>query len=508
MTDKTPHQKNGVWQKIIGLEQQVRTVFWPIFGKEHIKFLPLAFMMFFILFDYSMMRSLKDAMVVTEVGSEAIGFIKTYFVFPSAILLTLIYYSLCRAMDPKRVFYVIVGFFLLYFIVFTAYMFPYMDSLVLSDAWAQSVTASAPPLRWFIRVIQYWPHTTFYIISELFGSTMVSLFFWQLANQVTNPDEAKRHYSMFGLLGNVGLLGTSYAIDYALNKKAVPDFNLLFMMIIVGLVLITALYAFVQVQVETNPDLIKGVVKVKKKSKQKPSIGESIKVVFSSKYLGLLALLLICYGVSNVLIENVWKDRVKALYPSKAAYAAFMGNYQWYLGNMSIFFMLVGSNILRMVSWATAAILTPLMFLVTAALFFLFIFDSLAGNAALLSGLIGGAMVLQWAVMIGTAQNVLSKSTKYSLFDSTQKMAYMPLDDELKTRGMSAVEVIGGRFGKMGGGVINSTLLILLPAWSLMDLSPILAVLCGIIVVIWISSVFSLGKKYNFAMAKQAEQGA
>ena len=231
-------------------------------------------------------------------------------------------------------------------------------------------------------------------------------------------------------------------------------------------------------------------------------------MVFSSKYLGLLALLLICYGVSNVLIENVWKDRVKALYPSKAAYAAFMGNYQWYLGNMSIFFMLVGSNILRMVSWATAAILTPLMFLVTAALFFLFIFDSLAGNAALLSGLIGGAMVLQWAVMIGTAQNVLSKSTKYSLFDSTQKMAYMPLDDELKTRGMSAVEVIGGRFGKMGGGVINSTLLILLPAWSLMDLSPILAVLCGIIVVIWISSVFSLGKKYNFAMAKQAEQGA
>ena len=49
----------------------IRKVFWPIFGKEHVKFLPLAFMMFFILFNYSMMRSLKDAMVVTEVGSES-----------------------------------------------------------------------------------------------------------------------------------------------------------------------------------------------------------------------------------------------------------------------------------------------------------------------------------------------------------------------------------------------------------------------------------------------------
>ena len=482
--------------------QSIRKVFWPIFGKEHIKFLPLAFMMFFILFNYSMMRSLKDAMVVTEVGSEAIGFIKTYFVFPSAILLTLIYYNLCKAMDVRKVFYYIVGFFFVYFVVFTVFMFPNMESLLLSDAWAKSVADTVPALKWFARVIQYWPHTTFYIVSELFGSTMVSLFFWQLANQVTSPEEAKRHYSMFGLLGNVGLLGTSYALKYALDR-AEPDFNLLFVMVIVGLVLITALYAYVQYQVENNPELTKDVVTVKKKSKTKPSIGESIKVVFSSRYLGLLALLLICYGVSNVLIENVWKDRVRELYPTKAAYGAFMGNYQWYLGTISISFMLVGSNILRLVSWTKAALLTPLMFLVTAALFFLFIFDSLAGDLALLSGWMGAAVVLQWAVMIGTAQNVLSKSTKYSLFDSTQKMAYMPLDDELKSKGMSAVEVIGGRFGKMGGGVINSTLLMILPSWTLLDLTPILAVLCGIIVALWIGSVLNLGREYHAEMAKQ-----
>ena len=172
-----------------------------------------------------------------------------------------------------------------------------------------------------------------------------------------------------------------------------------------------------------------------------------------------------------------------------------MGVFQAYQGVAAIFFMLVGSNILRRVSWSVAAIFTPVMILITGLAFFSFIvFDQ--GIGLELAAFLGTGP-LAMVVMIGMIQNVLSKATKYSLFDSTKEMAYIPLDDEMKSKGKAAVDVIGGRFGKSGGGIIQSTFFILMPSYTFSEATPFFAAVFFFVVIAWIFAVRGLGKEYN-----------
>ncbi len=66
-----------------------------------------------------------------------------------------------------------------------------------------------------------------------------------------------------------------------------------------------------------------------------------------------------------------------------------------------------------------------------------------------------GTTPLMLAVLIGAAQNILSKAAKYSLFDPCKESAFIPLDAESRTKGKAAVEVIGGPLGKSGGSFLQ-----------------------------------------------------
>lgn len=53
-----------------------------------------------------------------------------------------------------------------------------------------------------------------------------------------------------------------------------------------------------------------------------------------------------------------------------------------------------------------------------------------------------GTTPLMLAVVVGAAQNILSKSSKYSLFDPCKEMAYIPLDKDSKTKGKAAIDIV------------------------------------------------------------------
>src|SRR5579872_771280 len=108
-----------------------RSFFWPIHNYELKKLLPMFFMFFFISFVYSVLRNVKDALLVTAPGSgaEAIPFLKVGGVVPAAIIFMLIYAKLSNVLSKERLFYATMLPFLAFFILFATVLYPAKDML-------------------------------------------------------------------------------------------------------------------------------------------------------------------------------------------------------------------------------------------------------------------------------------------------------------------------------------------------------------------------------------------
>merc|ERR1711970_453903 len=98
------------------------------------------------------------------------------------------------------------------------------------------------------------------------------------------------------------------------------------------------------------------------------------------------------------------------------------------------------------------------------------------------------------SVLVGTAQNVGTKATKYGMFDPTKEMAYIPLDAEQKTKGKAAIDVIASRMGKSGGSLIQQFLIPFLGTLS--ACAPYIGLFLGAITVAWILAVRRLNVRF------------
>ena len=94
-----------------------RSFFWPIHRDELRKFLPMFFIFFLIAFNYNVLRSYKDTIVVTasHSGAETIPFIKLWAVLPSAVLFTLLFTRLSNWFSREKVFYITISIFIAFF---------------------------------------------------------------------------------------------------------------------------------------------------------------------------------------------------------------------------------------------------------------------------------------------------------------------------------------------------------------------------------------------------------
>jgi AAA family ATP:ADP antiporter len=481
---------------------KIRSFLWPVHNHELKKILPMFLIFFCISFNYTVLRDTKDTLVVTGTGAETIPFLKVWGVVPAAILFMLGYSKLSNILSKENLFYVTIVPFLVFFALFATLFYPFRESLH-PDAFCDMLQTMLPKgLTGLIGCIRNWTFSLFYILSELWGSVVLSLLFWGFANDIMRVSEAKRIYSLFALGANAALLVSGPCIYYFSKiTQSLPagtdpwqvTLNYLMAMVILNGLAIVGTYYWMQRNVLTDKRFFDPEEQLgkKKKSKPKMSIGESLKFLAQSKYILCLAILVMSYGVCINLVEVTWKGQVKLQYPDYNSYSAFMGIFSTVTGFVTICMVFIGSYIIRSKGWGFAAAATPAVLLVTGVMFFMFVLfrEQLQGYIAIL-----GTTPLFLGVLIGAIQNIMSKSTKYTLFDPTKEMAYIPLDQESKVKGKAAIDVVGARLGKSGGSLLQQFLL--LTFGSLSAITPYVAVVMLFMIVGWLYAVRSLNTQF------------
>ena len=473
-------------------------IIWPIHRHELKRFLSLTLLVFCILFIQNIARALKDGIITTMIGPETISFLKFWGVLPTAVGASILYIKMINSLQPQYIFYLVLSFFVAFFILFAFVLFPNYQNLHISDIKISKIILSYPHLKWFILITAKWSFSLYYIIIDLWTNLVYTLLFWQFVNCITSIEQSKRFYILFALLGQTGLYISGYLleniskiIDYILENifsNVVRD--VLFVQIILSLCIffgIIIFFAFwlLNNKILTNDDK----AKIKFKKKKKIGFFESMQLVFKSKYLCLIAGILFCYGLTVAVAEGSWKAQVSKVYSTAEEYTSFVGTYLKYNGIITIIFVILGSNIIRKVGWLTAAMITPTIIFCFGVLFFL----SLNYNFIPYILHLDPVFV---TVLIGAAQNVMTKSSKYTLLDSTKEMSYVPLEDELKTTGKAANDVLGTKLGKSTGSFLQSLMFIIMPTATYYSISLYLMFLFIIICIIWFVIVKLLSVEY------------
>lgn len=465
----------------------------PVHKKELPKFLCMAMMIFLIIYIHHSLRVSRETLIISHLGTEAISAIEIWLVLPISIIFTLLYIKLSDIFTRTKLFHLMVWLFISYFVLFALVLYPNHESLTLHIP--DTIIAKFPTLKYLFTILCHWHYCSFFIFSELLITTLLSISFWQTANHITSIEESKRFYPLFGFASQVGLMLAGYLakvfVAGSVNWQTTLN-KVTFSVVIAGFLLslcIIILGKIIGTQaLNRRANLDSADAQTKRKAKF--SLKDSLKYIATSKPILLITSLILCYHLSLNLIEGIWKKATEIFFTGNANQIHyFMGNVNFYQALLCMATALLSVYILRTYKWKTSALITPIVIIFIGGLFFLSMFFR---NCTLLAATKISALSI--AVYSGAIYYTVAKAIKHTMFDSTKEMAFIPLPDDLKTKGKAAAEMVGIRLGKGSGAFIQQILLMGFTNMTLLDFTPIISVIFAILMFGWIIAISALNR--------------
>ena len=259
-----------------------------------------------IMFSFCILRNLKDSLIQSHVGTETIPYLKTFIMLPTSFLVTLIVIKLFNLFNRKQIFHLMAIIFMLFLLCFSIFIYPNLESFLLPKSYIAHLTEKYHSIYHFIKLMEYWPITIFYAVSELWMLLLGNTLFWQLINDITTTTNAKKLYSIYAIFGHSGaLLGTfiikGVKIVYSQFETDSPSIYVLTLIIFVILFGIVMMKLFNKIDNQTTD------TNVQHTQKEELSFIQSIKYIVKSKYLFFIFLIILSFVNTNQSLRSVTK---------------------------------------------------------------------------------------------------------------------------------------------------------------------------------------------------------
>ena len=477
-----------------------RNLLFPIHGSEMVKVLLASLLMSLLLFSYSTVRILKDSLVANAPGCspQTINFIKTMCVIPSAILLSMMFDTIRSNSSKKGYAIFILSFFAAVFLSYAYVLAPYALQIQPDAARVAELQALYPYIADIIGIYGSWCHVVFYVAADISGNVLLTYTFWLLIGQITDKQDMKRIYPVYGLFGNLFGNITAGAFGIVLSNTALTFAELVRVRInVVALFLILA--SFIVHYLYEHYVSQETLTEEKTVKKSKPGFVESLKLLASSKELFYLAMITLAYGMSVNLADVTFKSVARELSGSASGFMKTLDSLFVVVGVSALFTTVFNRQIMQRFGGFQAAIAPPVILSITATLFFgmlviltpMFVGHGFAKVAHAAFESIGITRALAVVVFFGALHNVFGKVAKYTMVDPFIQESYSNLTPELRGKGKLAVDVIAGRGGKSGGAFIQSAA-IMLTGFNQIALTPCLYAIIMVLLFAWGRSVIGL----------------
>lgn len=497
---------------------KLRNFLWPIHGFEHKKLLPMLALFFLISFIYNLLRCMKVTVVVTAEGSgaEVIPFLKVWAVLPAAILITYFYTKLSNYLNREQVFYTMIALFLGFFTLFLLVLHPNREALELTTI-ADFLQSRLPEgLKGLISVIRHWPLSLFYVLCEMWSAIVLSMLFWGFANEVTSVDEAKRFYAIFALGANFSGIFSGQSAQMLTVHEYNPNIPFgnaaweqtlglqLGVVLLVGTAIVF-LFRWVNKTIQEQnkharygstfaPEVLPKDGANQQDAPKKLSLSECFSYMMKSSYMIYIAVLVVAYNIVYNLSDVLWTYQVSQRFHEAAEFNSYINQVASITGIFATLsgFILSG-NVIRRYGWTITAVITPVIWLLTSIGFFAcMLYETNPIFTDILYSL-SHLPVATLILLFGSAQICLGRAAKYTVFDETKEIAFIPLPKEEQRKGKAVVDGIASRFGKSGGSLTIQVLLVL--CGNLAFTIPYLAGIFMIVITLWLIAVRNLGKR-------------